>query len=107
FRELWHIIFDPHAKRALMKFGAAIAFVIALNAVAQIQLNNWQGSIYDAIGQKDFSVFVHEIGVFLIIVSILLGLGVLQTWLHEMLKVRLRQAVTFDLLDEWLAACRT
>ena len=81
-----------------MKFGGAIAFVIALNAVSQIQLNNWQGSIYDAIGQKDFSVFVHEIGVFLIIVSILLCLGVLQTWLHERLKVRLRQAVTFDLL---------
>ena len=72
----------------------------------QIQLNNWQGSIYDAIGQKDFSVFVHEIGVFLIIVSVLLCLGVLQTWLHEMLKVRLRQAVTFDLLDEWLEAHR-
>ena len=106
FRELWQIILDPHAKRALMKFGAAIAFVIALNAVFQIQLNNWQGSIYDAIGQKDFSVFVHEIGVFLIIVSVLLGLGVLQTWLHEMLKVRLRQAVTFDLLDEWLEAHR-
>ena len=106
FRELWQIILDPHAKRALMKFGAAIAFVIALNAVVQIQLNNWQGSIYDAIGQKDFSVFVHEIGVFLIIVSVLLGLGVLQTWLHEMLKVRLRQAVTFDLLDEWLEAHR-
>jgi putative ATP-binding cassette transporter len=89
-----------------MKLGAAIAFVIALNAVAQIQLNNWQGSIYDAIGQKNFSVFVHEIGVFLVIVSVLLGLGVLQTWLHEMLKVRLRQAVTFDLLDEWLEAHR-
>ncbi len=106
FRELWHIILDPHAKRALMKLGGAIAFVIALNAVFQIQLNNWQGSIYDAIGQKNFSVFVHEIGVFLIIVSVLLGLGVLQTWLHEMLKVRLRQAVTFDLLDEWLEAHR-
>jgi len=106
FRELWQIILDPHAKRALMKFGVAIAFVIALNAMFQIQLNNWQGSIYDAIGQKDFSVFVHEIGVFLIIVSALLGLGVLQTWLHEMLKVRLRQAVTFDLLDEWLEAHR-
>ncbi len=106
FRELWQIILDPHAKRALMKFGVAIGFVIALNAMFQIQLNNWQGSIYDAIGQKDFSVFVHEIGVFLIIVSVLLGLGVLQTWLHEMLKVRLRQAVTFDLLDEWLEAHR-
>ncbi len=102
FGELWHIILDPHAKRALMKLGGAIAFVIALNAVFQIKLNNWQGSIYDAIGRKDFSVFVHEIGVFLVIVTILLCLGVTQTWLHELLKVRLRQAVTYDLLDEWL-----
>jgi putative ATP-binding cassette transporter len=85
-----------------MSFGAAIAFVIALNAAAQIQLNNWQGSIYDAIAQKDPSVFAYQVEVFLVIVSILLCLGVSQTWLHEMLKVRLRQAVTFDLLDEWL-----
>lgn len=40
--------------------------------------------------------------VFVVIASVLLCLGVAQTWLHEMLKVRLRQAVTYDLLDEWL-----
>ncbi len=28
--------------------------------------------------------------------------GCCKTWLHELLKVRLRKAVTFDLLDEWL-----
>jgi putative ATP-binding cassette transporter len=106
FGELWSIILDPHAKFALMMFGGAISFVIALSAAAQIQLNNWQGSIYDAIGKKDLSVFVHEIGVFLVIVSILLCLGVLQTWLHERLKVRLRKAVTYDLLHEWLAPGR-
>ena len=50
FRDLWDIILDPHAKRDLLKLGAAIAFVIALNAVAvQIRLNNWSGDIYNAI----------------------------------------------------------
>ena len=38
--------------------------------------------------------------------SALLCLGVGQTWLHEMLKVRLRKAVTFDLLSEWLTPRR-
>ena len=43
---------------------------------------------------------------FTLIVSALLCLGVTQTWLHEMLKVRLRQAFTYDLLDEWLMPIR-
>ena len=36
------------------------------------------------------------------IVSVLLCLGVLQTWLHERLKVRLRKTATYSLLDEWM-----
>ena len=106
FRALWDIILDPHAKRDLMKFGAAIALVIALNAIVQIRLNNWSGDIYNAIDHKDFPLFVHQAWVFVLIVSVLLCLGVSQTWLHEMLKVRLRKAVTFDLLSEWLAPRR-
>jgi len=99
---LWQIILDPHAKRELTRFAGAITVVIALNVIAQIRLNNWQGSIYDAIGQKDLSIFLREVVVFLVIVSALLILNVAQTWLHELLKVRLRQAVTYDLLHEWL-----
>ncbi len=101
-RNLWRIIIEPPAKRGLARLAGAITFVIALNAVAQIHLNDWQGSIYDAIGQKDLSVFLHQVVVFIIIVGFLLCLNVAQTWLHEMLKVRLRQAVTYDLVDEWL-----
>ncbi len=100
--DLWRIVLRPQTKRGLLRFAAAITVIIALNAIAQIRLNDWQGSIYDAIGSKDLSVFLHEVMVFLVLVSILLCLGVTQTWLHEMLKVRLREAVTDDLLDEWL-----
>jgi len=101
-RMLWQIILDPHAKRELTRFAGAITVVIALNAAAQIRLNNWQGSIYDAIGQREVPVFLREVGVFLVIVSVLLCLNVAQTWLHERLKVRLRQAFTYDLVGEWL-----
>ncbi len=101
-QDLWSIIVEPEAKGALGALAAAITFIIALNAIAQIRLNDWQGNIYDAIGQRDVSIFLHQSMVFVIIVSVLLCLGVAQTWLHEMLKVRFRQAVTYDLLDEWL-----
>ena len=69
FRDLWDIILDPHAKRDLLKLGAAIAFVIALNAVVQIRLNNWSGDIYNAIDHKDFPLFVHQAWLFVLIVS--------------------------------------
>jgi vitamin B12/bleomycin/antimicrobial peptide transport system ATP-binding/permease protein len=106
FKELWQIVLDPHAKRDLARLGGAIALVIGLNAMVQIRLNNWSGDIYNAIGHKDFAVFLHQAGVFVLIVSALLCLGVTQTWLHELLKVRLRKAVTFDLIAEWLVPRR-
>lgn len=102
FRDLWRIVTEPEARRSLSLMSGAMTVVIAVNAVMQIRLNNWQGSIYDAIGQKDVPVFLGQAAVFLVIVSILLCLNVAQTWLNQMLKVRLRQAVTYDLLDEWL-----
>jgi putative ATP-binding cassette transporter len=106
FRDLWRAILDPHAKRDLTKFGLAIAVVIALNAVAQIRLNQWSGAIYNAIDKKDLDRFIYQAELFAVIVCVLLCLGVAQTWLHEMLKVRLRKAVTFDLLAEWLSPRR-
>ncbi|HWJ17920.1 MAG TPA: ABC transporter ATP-binding protein/permease [Geobacterales bacterium] len=105
-RFFWKMLDGPKSKHSVTKFFVLIAFVIGANALTQVQLNNWQGTIYDAIGQRDLSVFLHEIGVFLTIVSILLCLGVLQTWLHERMKVKIRQAATLDLLDEWLQPAR-
>ena len=58
FRDLWRAILDPHAKRDLTKYGLAIAGVIALNAVAQIRLNQWSGAIYNAIDKKDLDRFI-------------------------------------------------
>ena len=43
---------------------------------------------------------------FAVIAGGLLVLVVAQTWLQEMIKVRLREWLTYDLLDEWLAPKR-
>jgi putative ATP-binding cassette transporter len=101
-RFFWKMLAWPKSKHSVTKYFIFITLVIAANAVMQVRLNNWWGSIYDAIGKRDVSVFFHEVLVFLVIVSVLLCLGVLQTWLHEQTKVRLREAATHDLLDEWL-----
>ncbi len=105
-RFFWKMLDGPKSKHNVTKYFIFISLVIGANAITQVRLNNWQGTIYDAIGQRDVSVFFHEVTIFLMIVSVLLCLGVLQTWLHERMKVRLRRTATYDLLDEWLKPAR-
>jgi putative ATP-binding cassette transporter len=83
-----------------------MAMVLCLNVVGQIRLNAWQGSFFDAIEQRNLAVFGTQLLVFGLIVSALLVLVVGQTWLREMLQVRLREWLTHDLLDRWLAPKR-
>ena len=100
--QLFGLLRASRCRKQLLWFLVAIVLVIVLNAAAQVRLNIWQGSIYDAIAQHNPSVFYRELLIFATITSVLLVLGVSQTWLFEMLKVKLREAVSLDVLDEWL-----
>jgi putative ATP-binding cassette transporter len=83
-----------------------LALVICANAVGQIRLNSWNGDFFDALEQRDVARFGFQLLVFLVIVGSLLILVVAQTWLSELTKIRLREWLTNDLLDEWLAPKR-
>src|SRR3546814_19569764 len=74
--------------------------------VGQVQLNQWHGAFFDALEQQNLPAFGHQLLLFLAIVGGLLALVVGQTWMQEMLKVRLREWMTHHLLDEWLVAGR-
>jgi putative ATP-binding cassette transporter len=87
-------------KLALM--AAGIGLVIVTNTFGQIKLNAWLGSFYDTLVQRSLSTLAHELLVFLVIVGGLLCLVVAQTWLQETLKVKLREWLTHDLMDQWL-----
>jgi vitamin B12/bleomycin/antimicrobial peptide transport system ATP-binding/permease protein len=86
--------------------AAGIVLVICANSVGQIWLNAWQGAFFDALEQRDLATFGAQLLVFGVIVGALLVLVVAQTWLKEMLQVRLREWLTHDLLDRWLAPKR-
>ncbi|MGH6885922.1 MAG: ABC transporter ATP-binding protein/permease, partial [Geminicoccales bacterium] len=86
--------------------AAGIVVVICANAAGQIRLNSWQGAFYDAIEQKHVAAFTTQLLVFAVIAGGLLVLVVCQTWLREMINVRLREWLTYDLLDQWLAPKR-
>jgi len=101
-RSLWH---SSYFRRIALLAGGIVA-VLCANMVGQIALNRWQGTFFDVLGERDVAALGGQLLIFLGIVSVLLALVVGQTWMQEMLKVRLREWLTHDLLDEWLVAGR-
>jgi putative ATP-binding cassette transporter len=95
------IVASPQ-RLTLIAIPIGIAVVIACNAAGQVRLNAWQGAFYDSLALRDFDSFLQQLVVFAVIVAALLTLVVAQTFLTEILKVRLRGWLTRDLLDEWL-----
>jgi len=93
-------------RRRVGLLAAGIVIVLCANVVGQIRLNAWQGDFFDALEQRNLAIFVAQLLVFGVVVGGLLVLVVAQTWLKEMLQVRLREWLTHDLLDRWLAPKR-
>ena len=73
--------------------GAAIVVVVGATAYGQIKLNAWNKPFYDALARKDLHAF-------------LVQLLVAQNWLNQMLKLKLREGLVRDLLDQWLTPGR-
>jgi putative ATP-binding cassette transporter len=90
-------------RRRLALLALALVGVVCTLAYGQIKLNTWNGTFYDLLARRSFGNLGNELGIFLVIVGGLLLLVVSQTWLQEMIKVRLREWLTHDLLDVWLA----
>ena len=86
--------------------AGALAVVVCAVAYGQIKLNAWNGAFYDTLEHREFANLGGQLGLFLIIVGGLLILVVGQTWLQEMIKIVLREWLTHDLLDKWLAPKR-
>jgi putative ATP-binding cassette transporter len=109
FREALSLLRTIGGSNLRWKIGLLTAGILAVlcgNMVGQIQLNKWHGRFFDALEQQHIAAFGNQLLVFLAIVGALLALVVGQTWMQEMLKVRLREWLTHHLLDHWLVAGR-
>jgi vitamin B12/bleomycin/antimicrobial peptide transport system ATP-binding/permease protein len=84
----------------------ALSVAILATTYGQILLNRWNQPFYDAITRRDAGGFLHQLGVYFLIVSSLLVLDVAQLWINETAKFRLREGLTHDLLSLWMAPRR-
>ena len=89
-------------RNALLILGGAVFLVIAATAYGQIRLNRWNQPFFDALSRRDLEEFFVQLGVFGIIAGALLVLNVAQRWLTEMLKLKLREGLTRDLIEMWM-----
>jgi putative ATP-binding cassette transporter len=89
-------------RNTLLWLAGVIFLVVVLTAYGQIRLNRWNEPFYDALARRDFQAFQVQLGVFGIIAGALLVLNVFQRWLTEMIKVKLREGLTLDLVDIWM-----
>ncbi len=97
-RALW----SAPARNALVLLSIALFSVIVATAYGQIRLNSWNQPFYDALSRRNLSQFIQQLGVFCIIAGALLCLNVGQRWLVQMLKLKLRQGLVHDLIENWM-----
>ncbi|MBN9251969.1 MAG: ABC transporter ATP-binding protein/permease, partial [Mesorhizobium sp.] len=99
------IVASP-VRRNLLWSVAGILVVILATAVGQVLLNRWNQPFYDAIQRRDMAGFLHQLLVFAEIAGTLLLLNVSQQWLNQRIRLSLREALTTDLIGEWMKPTR-
>jgi putative ATP-binding cassette transporter len=101
-RALW----AAPVRNTLFLLSGSIFLVVAATAYGQIRLNNWNQPFYDALSHRNFAEFLDQLGIFALIAGALLVLNVGQRWLGETLKLKLRQGLGHDLIQNWLVPGR-
>ena len=93
-------------RNRILALSAALLAITLLTAYGQVVLNRWNAPFYNAIEQRDSAAFIHQLGVFAVIVTVLLLFNVVQTWLSQMTALYMREGLARDLVDQWLTGKR-
>jgi putative ATP-binding cassette transporter len=105
-RMIFRAIFAPPMGRRIIVLMTVLIAAILATTYGQLALNEWNQPFYDAITRRDLNDFLYQLGVYFLIVGILLLLDVLQRWLNETAKYRMRESLTRDLLKLWMSPRR-
>src|ERR1700760_2037524 len=84
-------LLGSQVRNQLAMLGTGIFIVIVLTTYGQIRLNSWNQPFYDALAGRNLHAFVVQLGVFCVIAGALLVLNVVQRFLAETLKLKLRE----------------
>src|SRR6185436_20547029 len=80
--------------------------VAVLNLVLQYRINVWNRGMFDALGQRDGSVVVHQSMIFFLLIAGSVVVGAVATYLKMTIQRAWRRWMTAHVLDRWLTKGR-
>jgi vitamin B12/bleomycin/antimicrobial peptide transport system ATP-binding/permease protein len=83
--------------------SAVIAIELGIVAI-NVLINQWNARFYNALQDRDWAAFVHELLVFCMLAGLFIVVGVYQTYLNQWLRIRWRAWMTARYLERWLDA---
>ena len=92
---------DRTAGRVLLT--AVIAIELS-NVGIMVMLNQWNARFYNALQDRNWDSFVHELLVFCALAAAYIVLAVYQLYLNQWLQIRWRQWMTRKYLEHWLTS---
>jgi vitamin B12/bleomycin/antimicrobial peptide transport system ATP-binding/permease protein len=91
---------DRWAARGLLLVVVALTLGIVF---INVLLNQWTNTFYNALQDKDYAVFVHQLIRFAWLAGLYIGVAVYQLYLNQMLQIRWRRWLTERYLRAWLS----
>src|SRR5438874_7381174 len=78
-----------------------IALTLSQIAIA-VRLNIWNRDFFNALENRDWHVFLNQMGVFALLAGSTMAVAVYQVYLKQLLQLRWREWLTRRLVKEWL-----
>jgi putative ATP-binding cassette transporter len=91
---------DRWPGRALL--AAVIALELSVVALT-VMFNTWNNVFYNALQDRNWAVFVYQLGYFSVLATLWVLVNVYQYYLNQWLQIRWRRWLTHSYLDHWLA----
>jgi vitamin B12/bleomycin/antimicrobial peptide transport system ATP-binding/permease protein len=105
-RDAWAITYPYWQSEDRWAAWGLLITVLLLNlgtVYINVLLNKWNNTFYDALQDKDWLVFVHQLIRFSWLAGMFIVLAVYQSYLNQMLQIRWRRWLTNRYLHTWLS----
>ena len=105
-RDAWAITYPYWQSEDRWAAWGLLITVLLLNlgtVYINVLLNKWNNTFYDALQDRDWLVFVHQLIRFSWLAGIFIVLAVYQSYLNQMLQIRWRRWLTNRYLHTWLS----
>jgi len=90
---------DRWAGRILL--AAVVAIELSIVGLT-VLYNSWNNAFYNALQERNWNVFVYQLGYFCVIAAAFVALAVYQLYLNQWLQIRWRRWLTRVYLGDWL-----